>query len=75
MGNSRFDDDIRLDRIDDFLNPEHVFRQLDDRPAQPGEAIDIFGVPAGTQPGSRDHRECLGSIQRESARRHLRRAC
>jgi hypothetical protein len=49
MGYAAFDDDIGL-QLNRLLQPEHVFRQLDDGAPEPCEAVDIFDVPAGTQP-------------------------
>ena len=51
MGDACLYDDIRLNVIDNFLDPEHVFRKLDHWPPQPAKPVDIFCVPACPYPG------------------------
>ena len=44
------DDDIGLDRVDHFLQPDHVVGELNDRATEPSEAVDVLGVPTDSQP-------------------------
>jgi len=48
MRDAGFYNHVRLYPVDDLLEPKHVLGQLYNRPAEPGETVDIFGVPAGT---------------------------
>ena len=50
VGDTRLHDDVRLDAIDRFLDPENVFGELDDRPAHPCEAVRILAVPSELDP-------------------------
>jgi len=45
-----FDDHIRLQLPHDFLDTDHVFRELDDRTAEPRESIGILAVITSAQP-------------------------
>src|SRR5215217_6481011 len=47
---SCFDNHVRLYRKQNLLDANHVFGQLNDGPAEPGEAVNILGVPARAQP-------------------------
>src|ERR1700727_1750106 len=47
MRNASLDDEIRLDRPDDFLDRKYILRILDDRTAHPLEMVRIFsGIDA-----------------------------
>ena len=59
MSNAGFDHHVGRDPVDQLLDPEHVFRELDDRPAHPAEAVYVFGVPAAAKPGLGDEFERL----------------
>src|SRR6476620_384440 len=50
VGDSRLDDDVRLDMKDELLQSNDVLGQLDDRAAEPGEAVDALRVPTDTYP-------------------------
>ena len=67
VGHAGLDDHVGRHREDHFLNPQHVLGQLDDRAAQPTEAVHVFRVPAAAQPGPRHGGECLGTGQRKFA--------
>ena len=54
---------------DHLLDADHVLRQLDHRPAHPGEAIDVFHVPAAAEPGGGYRLERLGRVERMLFRR------
>lgn len=56
---------VRLDIINNFLNPEHVLRKLDDKPAESTKTIDVFCVPAGPQPSLANQLEFLSACQAE----------
>ena len=52
MGDTGLDQHVGLDRIDDFLQPDHVIGQLDDRATHPAETVYVFRIPGRTDPGT-----------------------
>src|ERR1051326_7817324 len=68
VGHAGFDDYVRTHCVDQFLEPEHIFRQLDDRPSEPGETVDVLVVPARAQPNVGNDLECLGRVELVVAR-------
>src|SRR4051794_19335978 len=63
MRDASLDDDIRLQCEDDLLQPDQVFRMLDDRAPEPGESVGIFLIPAGREPKVRDQLESLFAVE------------
>ena len=72
VGDAGFDQDIRLHPIDHFLAHQHVFRDLDDRPAQPGEVVGKLGGPARLHPQVRDVLKRLVAVERNLLDRPVR---
>src|SRR2546421_12482365 len=56
-----FDNHVRLDLIDYFLQAQHILRKLYDWSSHPGERIDVLVVPSSPQPNLRDQGEGFGS--------------
>jgi len=51
--------DVRLDRKDQVLHADQIFRQLNDGAAKPAERIDVPHVPAVGEPSAGDGRKAL----------------
>src|SRR6187399_1833664 len=77
VGNTGFDNDIRLQAVDHFLNTNNVFRKLDDGPPEPRECIGIFLVPTYIHPLLGESLERLRTVQRQrsTAAAILQRQC
>src|SRR3954470_14418547 len=67
MSHAGFDDDIRTQREDGLLQPDEVFRVLNDRASEPSEGIVIFLIPAGLEPKIRDQLESLFAVEVEAS--------
>ena len=67
MSHAGFDDDIRTQREDGLLQPDEVFRVLNDRAPEPSECIGIFLIPAGFEPKIRDQLESLFAVEVEAS--------
>src|SRR3546814_5117146 len=50
MRNARFNDHVGLEAEDRLLIADHIFRELNDRNAEPGKSIGVFLVPADLHP-------------------------
>src|SRR6185436_19952193 len=67
MGDSRLNDDIRPNPVQDFLDSYHVRRVLNDRPSHPAESVGIFFVPPDLQPSLGKGLESVLGIKRNGA--------
>ena len=67
MSHAGLDDDIGTQREDGLLQPDEVFRVLNDRAPEPSECIGIFLIPAGLEPKIRDQLESLFAVEVEAS--------
>src|SRR5262249_46025171 len=66
VSHAGLDDDVGTQRDDRLLQPNQIFRMLDDRTAEPRESIGVFLVPAGLEPEVRDQFERLFTVEVEA---------
>ena len=71
MSDPGLDQHVRLNREDQLLHADQVFRELDDGPPKPAERIDILLVPTGPEPSAGYGRKTLSRIERKSSRAML----
>src|SRR5215831_135166 len=62
---TRLDDDIRTHAINHFLNPNHVFGELNDWPSHPTEGVWVLLIPTDLKPLIRDQFERVLAIELE----------
>src|SRR3989344_164358 len=60
---SRFDDYIRLELIDNRLQSYHVVGDLNNRTAKPRESVEIFLVPSNFEPHLRQEAKTLFRVE------------
>src|SRR5678810_912993 len=63
MGHTGFNYDVRFNAVYDFLNPDHVFGKLHDRPAQPRKRVRILFIPAHLYPEVGNDLKCLFAVK------------
>ena len=68
VSNPSLDDNVRADLVHELLNSDQIFRELDDRPAQPRERIGVFLVPSHLEPHLGDRFKGFAGVQGERGR-------
>src|SRR6476620_8565412 len=63
VSHAGLDNDIGLQCEDDLLQPDQVFRMLDDRSPEPCERVGVFLIPAGLEPQIRKQLESLFAVE------------
>src|ERR1051326_3894711 len=63
VGHAGFDDYVGTHCVDQFLEPDHIFRQLDERTSEPGETVDVSVERARAQPKTGTDLEAMGLVE------------
>jgi hypothetical protein len=66
VGDARLYNYVGLYREDQLLEPKSIVRKLDNRSAQPREAVDVLVVPSASEISRRNCRKRLTGVHRKA---------
>src|SRR5262249_20065860 len=64
MSNAGFNNHIRLHAVDNLLDANEVFRQLDHRTPEPAKGVGILLIPSDANPFTADDFKSSGGVER-----------